>query len=264
VQLSDTHCHLNFTAFDVDRPQVIERARKAGVTHILNPGVDLGSSRAAVSLTEEHAEIFAAVGVHPNDGAGWQAESLVELRALARHPKVVAIGEIGLDYYRDRTPQDVQKRIFRQQLELAGELGLPVIIHNRQAGEDILVILAEWRQSLSRAGSDLASRPGVLHSFSENLAFAERAAQLNFYIGITGPVTFKNAAELCTTVAGVSVEKLLIETDAPFLTPHPHRGERNEPAHVRFVADKIAEIHKKTPDFIAAATSQNAARLFNW
>lgn len=264
MQFTDTHCHLNFTSFDDDRLQVIERARQAGVLHILNPGIDLESSLAAVQLSEQFRELYSAVGVHPNEGGAWTNNALKVLRELAVHPGVVAIGEIGLDYYRDRAPRKVQQAVFREQLELAGELGLPVVIHNRQAGEDLIRILEEWCQDLAKVRSGLAERPGVLHSFSEDLAFARKAIELKFRIGITGPVTFKNAASLHALVAGISLEWLLIETDAPFLTPHPHRGQRNEPVHVRLIADKIAAVREQAVEVVAAATSQNAARLFLW
>lgn len=262
--LADTHCHLNFTTFDEDRAAVLERARQAGLRKILNPGIDLTTSQAVVELAEAHAEVYAAVGVHPNEGANWDNATLSSVRSLATSQKVVAIGEIGLDYYRDRVSPQVQKRIFQMQLELAGELELPVVIHNRQAGKDVMNLLENWCLQLAHNSPGLAARPGVLHSFSEDFSLAQRAAELNFFIGITGPVTFKNAPVLEKVVAEMPPSVLLIETDAPFLTPHPHRGQRNEPAYVRFIAEKIAAIKSMTPDTIAAKTSENADRLFNW
>ena len=262
--LVDTHCHLDFQLFDEDRTQVVDRARKAGVKYILNPGIDLASSQAAVTLAEEYAEVYAAVGVHPHSASTFNQNTLPRLRELASHPKVVAIGEIGLDYYRDQAPPEIQQRIFRLHLDLAAELGLPVVIHNRQATADVLNMLTEWQAQLVDDGSALAERPGVLHSYSDDEANGLKAIAINFYIGITGPVTFRNAAELQQVVASLPVEHLLIETDAPFLTPHPMRGQRNEPALVRRVAEKVAELHSGPVDEIARITSENAGRLFNW
>lgn len=251
------------------------RARQAGVVRILNPGIDLPSSRAAIDLADRFSEVYAAVGVHPNDALTWDDGTLDELRRLAQHPKVVAIGEIGLDYYWEKAPHDVQQRILRQQLELAGELGLPVVIHTRsarvdemigggQATQDALAFLSDWQAELARAASPLAERPGVLHSYSGDVETARQATGLNFWIGITGPVTFKNAPVLQQVVASLPPERLLVETDAPFLTPHPHRGQRNEPAYVRFVAEKIAQIQNLPFDYVATATTMGAGRLFHW
>lgn len=262
--LTDTHCHLDFEWFDKDRDQVVERAREAGITRILNPGIDLASSHSALELADRFTEVYVAVGIHPNSASTFNQESMPRLRELASHPKVVAIGEIGLDYYRDRAPRDLQQRIFRLQLELAAESGLPVVIHNREATADVLQLLLEWQTQLVEAGSVLAQRPGVLHSYAENEENGRKAIESNFTIGITGPVTFRNAPELQRVVASLPVTHLLIETDAPFLTPHPLRGQRNEPALVRWVAEKIAELHSSSVSEIARETSQNADRLFNW
>jgi TatD DNase family protein len=262
--LSDTHCHLDFERFEDDRDQVVDRARDAGITRILNPGIDLVSSQAAIKLADKYAEVYVAVGIHPNSATTFDQSTLPRLREMASHPKVVAIGEIGLDYYRDRAPRELQQRIFRLQLELAAEVGLPVVIHNRQATADVFEILKEWQAQLVLSRSVLANRPGVLHSYSDNEKNGFKAIAVNFYIGITGPVTFRNALELQKVVAALPAEHLLIETDAPFLTPHPRRGQRNEPALVVWVAEKVAELHSCPVSEIARATSENAARLFNW
>lgn len=262
--LVDTHCHLDFDSFDRDREQTIQRARDAGVTRILNPGIDLVSSQSAIRLARTFHEVYAAVGVHPNEANSWDSGSRDRLKNMAAEPKVVAIGEIGLDYYRERTPRGLQKQVFLEQLSLAGDLGLPVVIHNREATEDVLEILSEWQERLSKEQSTLASRPGVLHSFSGDLAAADRAARMNFKLGITGPVTFKNAVELRKVVEHSNLENLLIETDAPFLTPVPKRGERNEPANVSLIAGRIAELCGTTLEKIASVTSTNANRLFLW
>ncbi len=183
---------------------------------------------------------------------------------LASHPKVVGIGEIGLDFYRQYSPHDVQKRVFQDQLELAAELNLPVVIHHRDAILDLLPILTAWVSELGRTGSILADRPGVLHSFSSDLESARQVASLGFYIGVTGPVTFRNAHALHEVVTEMPIESILVETDAPFLTPEPYRGKRNEPAHVRLVADKIAELKKISSEMAATITLNNAKILFRW
>ena len=267
----DTHCHLNFEWFEDDRAAVIDRARQAGVERILNPGIDIQTSKEAIALASSTPEVFAAVGVHPNDALAWNHRSLSELRQLADHPKVVAIGEIGLDYYRDRAPQHLQQKIFQSQLELAAEKGLPVVIHSRnksaqdrQATKDVLDILGEWTKHLVNYKPALVNRPGVLHSYSGNLSDAKKAVMLNFRIGITGPVTFPKADDLRSVVAGLPVERLLIETDAPFLTPQKYRGKRNEPAFVRYVCEKIADIHGMPLAQFAYQTCSSAERLFNW
>jgi len=267
----DSHCHLDFDRFDRDRAQVVARARQAGLARILNPGINLASSRMAVALADAYAEVYAAVGVHPNDGLSWNAQSLSELRALVDHSKVVAIGEIGLDYYRDYTPQDVQRRIFQQQLDLAAEVGLPVVIHSRNASDgdqratgDVLSFLAEWRKHLEASNPQLALRPGVLHSYGGSPEHARWALELGFWIGIDGPVTFPKAEALRALVKDLPLERLLIETDAPFLTPQAFRGKRNEPAYVRYVAEQIAKLHNLSYQRVAEVTTANAERLFHW
>jgi TatD DNase family protein len=269
--LADTHCHLDFHVFDEDRGAVLDRAREAGVGRILNPGIDLPSSRNAVHLAQAVPEVYAAVGIHPNEALTWQAGTPADLQELVAQsrageaaPVVVAIGEIGLDYYRDRAPRQLQHQVFQAQLDLAAELGLPVVIHNREATADLLSILADWQAYLASTGSPLADRPGVLHSFSGDARAASQAIELNFYIGITGPVTFKKASALQEIVAGLPESPLLLETDAPFLAPHPFRGKRNEPAWVRQVAGKIAELRNLTYPELARQTSANAERLFRW
>lgn len=264
MNLVDTHCHLNFEAFNPDREQILEDARAAGVTKILNPGIDLETSQQITGLADQHQEVFAAVGVHPNSGSSWDDKTYQALFEFARSAKVVAIGEIGLDYYWDTTPKAVQRDIFIQQLALAESLNLPVVIHNREATQDILAILSEYHQQLRDHNSELAARPGVLHSFSAGTAAADQALQMGFFVGITGPVTFKKARQLQDVVAFVPLENLLIETDAPFLTPQPHRGKRNQPAYVGLVAQKIADIKSRSLEETAQITTENAQRLFRW
>lgn len=282
--LTDTHCHLNLEEFDPDREAVLERAVRAGVTRILVPGLNVPSSRAVVNLAKSHSRLYAAIGVHPTEAAAWAQGTRAELTALiessgppgtsgASEPsKVVAIGEIGLDYYWDSAPHALQKETLRAQLDLAAEMRLPVLLHMReskqashpQCAHDLMQILEEWCAGLRSRKEPLAERPGVLHSFSGSLETAQAALELGFYIGVTGPVTFKNATERQAIIAALPLERLLIETDAPYQAPHPYRGKRNEPAYVRLIADKIALLHGRPPEEIAAITSANAGKLFDW
>jgi TatD DNase family protein len=262
--LVDTHCHLDFKSFDEDREQIIDRAREAGIIRILNPGINLQSSKKALKLADKYPEVYAAVGVHPNDGSSWEGETISQLRELAAHPKVLAIGEIGLDFYRDHTPHDLQKEMFQEQLGLAAELNLPVVIHTRESIDDVLSILEVWCKGFVDSQSMLKDHPGVLHSFSGDLEEAGQTTALNFLVGITGPVTFRNAKELQDLVIRLPLQDILIETDAPFLTPHPYRGKRNEPARVKLVAEKIAELHQEAYNTVTDVTAASAARLFEW
>jgi len=262
LTLVDTHAHLDFSQFDADRPSVIERAKATGVAAILNVGADLPSSQRAVALAEEYDCIYAAVGVHPHDAKKLDGAALAELRELAGHPKVVAVGEIGLDFYRDLSPRDVQRRAFQAQLAWAAKLGKPVIIHDRDAHDEVMDILADWAVGLK--ASPLDGRPGVLHTFSGDLAMAERAMDLGFFISISGPVTYQNARQLPGIVRMLPLTHLLVETDCPFLAPHPHRSKRNEPAYVRLVAERIAALRNIPLDDLAEATTANARRLFEW
>ncbi|MFN4292534.1 MAG: TatD family hydrolase [Thermoflexales bacterium] len=253
TELFDTHCHLDVAAFDADRDAAIARARAAGVSRFLNPAYDLESSRRAVALAQTHAGVVAAVGVHPNDAADFDEAKLAELRALARAPQVVAIGEIGLDYYRRTTPPDKQIQAFIAQLALAGELNLPVIVHCRDAYDDALALLREHGRGL----------PGlVMHAFSGRKEHLRAALALGVYIGIGGPVTYPNAHALRDVVKAAPLERIVIETDSPYLAPQSHRGRRNEPAHVVEVARAIAEIRGMSARDIARITTDNGRRLF--
>ncbi|MBN2302845.1 MAG: TatD family hydrolase [Anaerolineae bacterium] len=259
--LVDTHCHLNLHAYDDIRPAVIHEAEAAGVTRIINPGIDLPSTREAVELADKYPGVYAAAGVHPNSTANFGSAALETVRLLADHPKVVAIGEIGLDYYWDKVPKEKQRHAFEQQLALAADLELPVIIHSRETGDDVLDILVAWVKNLP---DSLRDRPGVLHSFSGTQEQADRAVETGFYLGFTGPVTFKKAEELRRIAARVRPDRILVETDGPFLTPEPYRGHRpNKPAYVRHIAERIAALRDLPPDEFAAQTTANAARLFN-
>lgn len=265
IGLNDTHCHLNLkTAFQEDFDAVISRAWEAGLDRILIPGIEVASSRLAIELAETDDRIFAAVGVHPNDALTWETSTLQELSSLARHPKVVAIGEIGLDYYRDHAPREIQIEILKQQLELAATLGLPVIVHNRDAIHDLLPLLTEWQSSLVRAGNPLHTHPGVLHAYTEDGQTASKVIAQSFFVGIGGPVTFKNAPDRQKVVGELPLTSVLLETDSPFLAPHPHRGQRNEPAYVALVAEKIASLKQLTVKEVVDITAGNANRLFEW
>ena len=265
----DTHCHLDFDWFEADRDNVINRAREAGVQRILNPGINLDSSLRAVRMARDYQELFVAVGVHPNEAISWDNHSYDELNNLGRNKKVVAIGEIGLDYYRDRTPIEIQKKALEEQLALAAELNLPVIIHcrnenpnNAKAILDVLQMLERWKDKINYQTWDLPL--GVLHSYSGSLEAAKSAIELGFVIGITGPITFQKAENLRHLVERIPLDYLLIETDAPFLTPHPFRGKRNEPANVKLIAQKIAQIKNLPLEQVEEITTMNAERLFHW
>ncbi|MEX1071284.1 MAG: TatD family hydrolase [Anaerolineales bacterium] len=262
--LVDTHCHLDFEQFDEDRQAVVMRARQVGVGAILNPSVDLGNSAKVLALTAKFDGLYAAIGVHPNSSNNWTDESTAKLKEMAQDKKVVAIGEIGLDYYRDKAPKDVQQKVLREQLALAAEMGLPVIIHNRESSQDVLAMLLDWQAELTRSGSPSAVRPGVLHSFSGDLAMAEKAVAAHYVIGFTGPLTFKNTPDLQQIAGALPIESILIETDSPFLAPHPLRGKRNEPANVKLVAEKLAAIKNLPFEELAATTTANAQRLFRF
>lgn len=272
--LTDTHCHLDFNKFDQDRESVIERAIQAGVTRLLVPALELESSRSAIKLAEAYPNIYAAVGFHPTDLDTFSEKTFEEVQKLASHTKVVAIGEIGIDYYwvKEREERAFQIEVLRRQLDWAASIHKPVVLHMREeedawsgpASVDLLTILSEWHGELKAMNHRLSEKPGVLHSFNGNLETAQKAVAMNFYIGVTGPVTYKNAQEKRNIIKQLPLTSLLIETDAPFLTPVPHRGKRNEPEFVIYIADKIAELHGTTREQVAEITATNAAHLFGW
>ncbi len=267
--LTDTHCHLDIDRFDPDREQVIERAIRAGVERMLVPGTNPESSRAAVKLAGDHPNLFAAIGIHPTEAYSFEKETSDFLSKLARETGVVAIGEIGLDYYWKATPHDLQKEILKKQLDLAASLALPVVIHFREKGDemdgpcarDLFEILENWISRLS-PNSSLKKYPGVLHSYSGSRETAEKALEMHFLIGVTGPVTYrKDRQEL---VKHLPLESFLIETDAPFLTPQPQRGKRNEPAFVGLIADTIGMLHSTPASRVSEITGRNATAVFHW
>ncbi len=262
--LTDTHCHLNLNQFNKDLDQVLLRAFAAGVGKILIPGIDLPTSRLAVDICEQDDRLFAAVGLHPTSALHWHADQMSEWRDLIQHPRVVAVGEIGLDYYRDNSPPEIQQQVLEQMLILASEAHKPVVIHNRLAWHHLWPRLSAWQQSLQEKGSTLAAHPGVLHSFDGDAELAQKAFQQHFFLGVSGPVTFSNAKDRQILVASLPLTQILLETDSPYLTPHPHRGKRNEPAYVRLIAEKVAFLHHRSYEEILAVTAQNADSLFSW
>jgi TatD DNase family protein len=271
MQLTDTHCHLDYHKYNTDRAHVIQHAKDAGLVRILVPGLHHMSSKEAVMLAESNSMVYAAVGFHPTDLDEYSEKTFQQVKELAKLPKVVAIGEIGIDYYWVKEPEKraFQRETLKQHLAFAQEMNKPVVLHMREqddawfgdASVDLLEILTEWQSGLS---GDLRERPGVLHSFNGTLETAQKALALNFYLGVTGPVTYSNADKKREVISQLPLDRLLIETDGPYLTPVPHRGKRNEPAYVVHIADKIAEIHSKSPAEIAEITTANAARLFAW
>jgi TatD DNase family protein len=261
TKLIDTHCHLNFHKYNDDRDAVLQRANNAGVNRVIIPAIDLESCQEAIDLSQQYDRIFIAVGIHPNYTVGFDDGTLNQVRDWASHEKVVSIGEIGLDYHWDKSPKDVQRKAFEQQLELATTLELPVIIHNREASTDVMDVLESWVTTLPNS---LKHRPGVLHSFSAPPEIAERALAIGFYLGFTGPITFKKADDLRAVAITVPLNRILVETDGPFLTPHPYRGKRNEPAYVQYMTEKLAELHNISYEQMAHHTTVNAEHLFNF
>ncbi len=250
--LVDTHAHLQWASFDKDREQVIRRAVRAGVKYIVNIGFNLDGCRKGIELTEKHSELYASVGIHPHNASQFNQDMLDELRRLSGNPKVVAIGEIGLDYYRNLSPRQEQKKAFEAQLSLAEELELPVVIHDRDAHDDILEALSEFR----------GKRRGIMHCFSGSREMAEQCIKSDFYISFAGPVTFPNARKLHGIAKWIDLEKILLETDSPWLAPQQVRGKRNEPAFLPFVAEKIARLKGIRLDELEESTSGNAEEIF--
>jgi TatD DNase family protein len=250
----DSHAHLQFDEYTAELDNVLDRAREAGVAAIINIGTDLASSRAAIALADRFPQLYATVGLHPHEAATFTGETGSALADLARHPKVVAIGETGLDYYYQHSPREAQLTAFRAQLELAHVAGLPVVVHSRDAKEETLRLLAETAPG----------RKGVLHCFTGDLDMAERAIGMGFYISFSGIVTFKNAGPLREVAKALPLESIIIETDCPFLTPTPHRGKRNEPAFVVRVAEQLAELKPSAAvNVVCSTTQRNTVSLFD-
>lgn len=251
--LFDTHTHVNVEEFDEDRVEVIKRAREAGVEEMVVVGFDRTTIDGALALAEAYEFIYAAVGWHPVDAIDATQEDFHRIEQLASHPKVVALGEMGLDYHWDKSPKDVQKDVFKRQIEIAKRVRMPIIIHNREATDDILTLLQE--EGAREVG-------GIMHCFSAGVEEARQCLEMGFYISFGGPVTFKNAKLPKEVAPEIPLDRLLVETDCPFLSPHPYRGKRNEPARVRLIAEKIAELREMSLEALSEKTSDNARRLF--
>ncbi len=248
----DSHAHLEMAEFDRDRAEAVDRAHRAGVRIIVTVGTTLEDCRKAVDIAEACPGVFAAVGIHPHDAREIVPETYDALKEMARRDKVVAWGEIGLDFYRDRSPRETQRERFREQLALAAEADLPVIIHDREAHAETLAALEVWQ----------GRRRGVVHCFSGDWAMARRCLDLGFYISIAGPVTYPKNERLRDIARRIPPDRLLVETDAPYLAPQTVRGRRNEPAYVTHTAARIAEVRGVSPADLDRTTTRNAVRLF--
>ncbi len=253
IMLIDSHAHLDDSRFDNDRDVLIRDLKNNGIKMVINIGADLGSSIASVSLAEKYDNIYAAVGVHPHSAKEMDNSTIEILKTFAKRDKVVAIGEIGLDFYYDNSPRDIQKKWFKEQLKLAKEVDLPVIIHTRDAAQDTFDILKNAQDGRLK---------GVLHCYSGSVEMAMEYIKMGFYISLAGPVTFKNSKVSKEVAKAVPLDKLLVETDSPYLTPEPYRGKRNEPIFVRYVAGTIAETRGISFEELAKATNRNTRKLF--
>jgi TatD DNase family protein len=249
----DSHAHLEMPQFEEDLPEVMQRAAHHGVEHIITIGTNLEFSERALQIANAYPEVSASVGVHPHDSGEFSAETLDRLRRLAAEPKVVAIGEMGLDFYRNLSPPEHQVGAFRIQIRLARELGKPIVVHDRDAHHHILRILREERAD--EVG-------GVIHCYTGDLSMAMQCLDMDFCISIPGSITFKNSARLRHVVLNIPLDRLLLETDSPFLAPIPFRGKRNEPAYIRYTADRVAKIRKVPVESLAEAACENTRRLF--
>lgn len=252
-RLVDTHCHLDMNAYQNDLEQVLDTAAARGIGRIITVGIDPASSRRAVALAEKYSGVFATVGIHPHNLGELTDESLAGLRELAAHPKVVAFGEIGMDLHYDYFPAELQRGCFAQQVALAREMALPLVIHDRDAHDQVLAVLRE--------GGPFPNG-GVMHCFSGDAALAEAVLELGFYVSVPGVVTFAKSLQLQEAIGYTPLERLLLETDGPYLAPEPRRGRRNEPALLLFTAARVAELKGITLEELAIATTDNAARLF--
>jgi TatD DNase family protein len=252
--LFDTHAHLDDSRFDEDRKDIIEQCKADGVELILNAACDMRTSFSSIALAKEYDFIYASVGVHPHDAKSMDSKTIDMLRDLSVNPKVKAIGEIGLDYHYDFSPRDVQKQRFMEQIDLAKQLKLPIIVHDRESHGDIMEIFKKM---------DVKGMGGVLHSFSGSVEMARECLKLGFHLSISGPITFKNNVKTVEVVREIPLDMLLIETDSPYLTPVPYRGQRNYPGYVRYVAEKVADIKGITFEEVAQKTLENGKRLFD-
>lgn len=252
MQYFDSHAHYDDKRFREDREELLRELLPAsGVSHIINIGCDVKSSEQSIRLADRYDYIYAAVGVHPHELYDMSSQTIAKLKKLSEHPKVVAIGEIGLDYYYDTHPRELQRFWFRQQLRLAEEVALPVVIHSREASQETFDIIQSTQV-----------RRGSIHCYSGSAQMAVDYVKMGFHIGVGGVVTFSNAKKLVETVEAVPIEHILIETDCPYLSPNPNRGKRNDSSNLKYVVEKIAEIKKMTPEAVAKITAENAKSLF--
>jgi TatD DNase family protein len=257
--LIDSHAHIDLSNFDRDREQVLARARQGGIRVIINIGLDVESSRASLKLARKNEDIFSTVGFHPHEASRLEEKDLKALARLAQDERVVAVGEIGLDFYRNLSARKSQEEAFKKQLDLAVELGLPVVVHCREAHKETFNILSAWVSSTLSAGR---RRRGVIHCFSGDIEMAQRYIDIGFYISLAGSVTYPSAGELVQVAQEIPLDKLLLETDAPFLPPQAYRGKRNEPAFVTLTAEKVAQVRQLPRETVDEATAKNTIELF--
>ncbi len=249
----DTHAHLFYPNFEKDVDDVINRAHDQGIDYIVVPATDIKTAHQTIHLCDKYDFIYGAVGIHPHDTKDWDSSLLNEIKDLTKHKKIVAIGEIGLDYYYDFSPKETQIKAFKSQIELAVDLNLPIIVHSRESDDDMLKIIKEY------CGSGLKAQ---FHCFSSSLLYANEYIRMGHFISFTGNITFKKADELRDTLSKISLEHIMLETDSPFMTPVPHRGKRNEPSYIKLIAEKIAEVHNLSFEDVARFTSYNVFRMF--
>ena len=249
----DTHAHLFYPNFDGELDDVINRAKDSGLDFIIVPATDLETSQKVIELTEKYNFIYGAVGVHPHETKDWDDSYISKIEELAKHEKIVAIGEIGLDYFYDYSPKEKQIEAFKAQIDLALKMKKPIIVHNRESDEDMMNIIRSYNDSELKA---------QFHCFNSTLEYAKELVRLNHFVSFTGNITFKKADNLSNVISNLSLESVMLETDSPFMTPEPYRGKRNEPSYVKLVAEKIAEIHHLNVEDVARVTSYNAFRMF--
>ena len=249
--LFDTHAHMNDEAFDLDREEMILGLPEKGIQYVMNVGCSLHSSGDCIAMAEKYPFVYASVGTHPDAAEEVNEEVIEKYRQMAKHPRVLAIGEIGLDYYYETVPREIQQKAFRMQMELARELKMPVIIHERDAHDDAMRIVKEFKDVT-----------GVFHCYSGSAEMARQLVNMGWYIGFTGVLTFKNARKAVETAERIPLDRIVLETDCPFMAPEPFRGKRNDPGYLYRMAERLAEIRGITPEEAQAATLENAKRLY--
>jgi TatD DNase family protein len=257
--LIDSHAHIHLATFDRDREQVFARARQGGVRAIINVGLDVESSRASLALAKNYDDVFSTVGFHPHEASKMKDDDLKTLAELAKDERVVAVGEIGLDFYRDLSARKSQIEAFEKQLDLAIELGLPVVVHCRDAHREVFKMLSAWVKSTLSVGR---LRRGVMHCFSGDIEMAQQYIEIGFSISLAGSVTYPSAGELVQVAREIPLDRLLLETDAPFLAPQAYRSKRNEPAYVALIAEKVAQVRGVPRETVAEAAAKNTISLF--